>query len=44
MNTTPVLLLGSGVTALGALRALAGVRIPAYVLADETGFVARYRK
>jgi predicted ATP-grasp superfamily ATP-dependent carboligase len=43
MNTTPVLLLGSGVTALGALRALAGVRIPAYVLADEPGFVARSR-
>lgn len=43
MSTTPVLLLGSGVTALGALRALASAGIPAYVLADAPGFVARSR-
>lgn len=43
MSATPVLLLGSGITVLGALRALAAARVPAFVLGDETGPVTRSR-
>ena len=43
MSSLPVLVLGSGVTALGAVRTLASVGIPASVLADDPGFVARSR-
>lgn len=39
----PVIVLGDGITALGALRALARARLPSYVVAQEPRMLARSR-